>query len=162
MPSHFPFTEPAMIYPTLNAYLTVEDAARAIEFYREAFGATERFRLTDPSNGRIGHAEIEIEGGLLMLADENPEWGTRSPRTLGGSPCKLNLIVANADATFERAVAAGAVALMAPADMFYGFRNASVRDPSGHEWMIQHKLRDVSPAEMQAGWEKMLRTGEFA
>ncbi len=151
-----------MNYPPLNAYLTVDDATRAIAFYQTAFNATERFRLTDPSSGKIGHAELEIEGGLLMLADENPAWGNRSPRTLGGTPCKLNLMVPNADATFARAVAAGAHAAMPPTDMFYGFRNAAIRDPFGHEWMIQHKIKDVSPADMQAGWERMLKTGACA
>lgn len=151
-----------MNYPSFNPYLTVDDAARAISFYQAAFGATERYRLTDPSSGKIGHAELNLEDGLLMLADENPAWGNRSPKSLGGTACKLNLIVPDADATYANAIAAGAVGTMPPTDMFYGFRHAGVRDPFGHEWMIQHKIKDVSPADMQAGWEKMLNTGECA
>jgi PhnB protein len=144
-----------MTYPPLTAYLTVDGAAGAIAFYQAAFDATERYRLTDPRTGKIGHAELEIEGGLLMLADENPQFN-RSPRTLGGVSGKLSLMVADVDATFRRAVDAGAEPIMEPADMFYGFRNACVRDPAGHEWMIQHKIREVSPEDMQAAWEKML------
>lgn len=145
-----------MDYPNLNPYLTVDDTPKAIAFYKSAFDATERYRLTDPTSGKIGHAELEIEGMVLMLSEANPAWGTQSPHSLGGTSCKLNLMVADADTTFARAVRAGALATMPPTDMFYGYRNGSILDPFGHEWMIQHKIKDVSPAEMQAGWELML------
>lgn len=143
-------------YPPINAYLTVDGAGRAIDYYQSVFGAVERYRLVNPADGKIGHAELEIEGGVLMVADENPAWGPKSPKTLGGTPVSLNLMVTDADATFARAVAAGATGTMPPVDMFYGFRCATVIDPWGHSWMLQHKIREVPAAEMQAGWEQML------
>lgn len=143
-------------YPAFSPYLTVHDAAQAISFYQAAFGATERFRLTDKSTGKIGHAEILIQGNLVMLNDENPQWGNQSPVTLGGSPLTFCLLVDNADAALARAVAAGATVLMPAADQFYGFRSASVRDPFGHLWMLQHEIEKVSPEEMQKRWDAMI------
>lgn len=143
-------------YPPVTAYLTVKDGGKAIEFYKKAFGATERYRLTDSATGSIGHAELIIEGGLIMLSSENPAW-SKSPETLGGTPVRLCLMVKNADDTFAQAVAAGASATMPPADMFYGFRSASVRDPFGHEWLLQHEIEKVSPEEMQRRWDEMVK-----
>ncbi len=142
-------------YPTSSVYLNVRDAAKAIEFYQTGFGATERYRLTDTPTGRIVHAELEIEGGLVMLAEENPIWGNLSPAALGGTPVTLCLIVDNADLIFDRAVAAGATVKMPLADQFYGFRSGNLEDPFGHRWMIQHQLETVSPAEMQNRWDRM-------
>lgn len=147
-------------YPPMSPYLTVKDAAKAIAFYTAAFGATELFRLADASTGTIGHAEIMINGSHFMLADENPAWGNRSPLTLGGTAVKLCLMVENTDAAVERASAAGATIEMAPADMFYGFRCAALRDPFGHQWMIQHEIEKVSPEEMQRRWDAMIATGK--
>ena len=146
-------------YPPMSPYLTVKGASKAIEFYAAAFGATELYRLSDPKTGAIGHAEIMVNGSHLMLADENPAWGTKSPLTLSGTPVKLCLMVENTDATVERAQAAGATVEMPPTDVFYGFRCASVRDPFGHQWMIQHEIEKVSPEDMQTRWAALLAGG---
>src|ERR1700752_130124 len=121
-----------------------------IDFYKNVFGAVETMRLTKP-DGRIGHAELTINGAAVMLADEFPEMGFLSPRTLGGkrSPVSIHLYVENVDQVYQRALAAGATSLREPADQFYGERNAQVRDPSGHSWDISTHLEDVSPEELQ-------------
>lgn len=150
---------PSTDYPVFSSYLTVSDAAKAIVFYQAAFGATERFRLTDKTTGKVGHAEISIQGNLVMLADENPEWGNKSPSALGGSPVTFCLMVENADAALERAVAAGATVMMPAADQFYGFRSANVVDPFGHNWMLQHEIEKISPEEMQKRWDAMTAQG---
>ncbi len=147
---------PAPSYPPFSPYITVHNAAEAIAFYQKAFGATERFRLADESTGKIGHAELTLRGSLLMLSDENPAWN-KSPQTLGGTPVKFSLMVENADAAIATAVAAGATQLMPATDMFYGFRSGSVRDPFGHEWMLQHEIEKVSPEEMQKRWNTMIK-----
>jgi PhnB protein len=144
---------PSINYPPMSPYLTVKDASRAIAFYQTAFGATELYRLTDASTNTIGHAEIMINGSHFMLADENPAWGNKSPQTLGGTAVKLCLMVKNTDATVARASAAGATVEMPPGDMFYGFRCAALRDPFGHQWMIQHEIEKISPGEMQKRWD---------
>ncbi|MCF7786566.1 MAG: VOC family protein [Prosthecobacter sp.] len=141
-------------YPAFSPYITVQDAAKAIAFYQEAFGATERFRLVDASTGKVGHAELNLQGGLLMLSDENPAWN-KSPQTLGGTPVKFCLMVENADAAVAKAAAAGATVIMPAADMFYGFRTGSVSDPFGHLWLLQHEIEKVSPEEMQKRWDGM-------
>lgn len=142
-------------YPVFSPYLSVRDADQALAFYRTAFGATERFRLTDKKTGKVGHAELSIRGNLVMLSEENPQWGNKAPPTLGGTPVTFCLMVENTDEAFERAVKAGAKALMPPADQFYGFRSASVSDPFGHQWMLQHQTETVSPEEMQKRWDAM-------
>ena len=144
-----------LTYSSFSPYITVHDATQAIAFYHAAFGATERFRLADASSGKIGHAELDLQGSLLMLSDENPAWN-KSPQTLGGTPVKFCLMVENADAAIAKAVAAGATPLMPASDQFYGFRSGSVRDPFGHEWMLQHEIEKVSPEEMQKRWDAML------
>lgn len=142
-------------YPPLSPYLSVSDAANAIAFYKAAFGAVELLRLTNKSDGKIGHVELLVAGSLLMFAEENPQWGNKSPRTLGGTPVTFSLIVENADAALERAVAAGATVVMPPADQFYGFRSATILDPFGHQWMLQHQLERLSPDEMQKRWDAL-------
>ena len=149
---------PTTDYPVLSPYLSVRDAAQAIVFYKAAFGATERYRLTDKKSGKVVHAELLVHGSLIMLAEENPQWGNKSPATLGGTAVTFCLMVKNADTAFDRAVAAGASVLMPLADQFYGFRSGSVTDPFGHQWMLQHELEKVSPADMQKRWDAM--TGE--
>ncbi|MBX3425576.1 MAG: VOC family protein [Pirellulales bacterium] len=150
---------PPLNYPPMSPYLTVKDASKAIQFYQDAFGATELYRLTDASTGGVGHAEIMINGSHLMLADENPAWGNKSPLTLGGSAVDLCLMVQNADDAVERASAAGATVERPPADMFYGFRCAVISDPFGHKWLLQHEIEKVSPAEMQKRWDAMVGSG---
>lgn len=129
-------------------YLCIRDAARAIEFYKQAFGATESYRLTEPS-GKVGHAEIKIGQALIMLADEYPEHGNRSPQTIGGSPVNIHLYVEDADAMVSQAVAAGAKLLRPVQDEFYGDRAGKLEDPFGHVWFIATHKEDVSPEEMQ-------------
>jgi PhnB protein len=132
------------VYP----YLRVHSAAEAIEFYARAFGATELFRLTEPS-GRIGHAEIKIGPATIMLSDEYPEHGIRGPRTLGGTSFSLHLHVEAVDQAFAKAVDAGAEILRPLQDQFYGERSGTVRDPFGHEWLLGGHLETVTPEEMQ-------------
>lgn len=146
---------PSTEYPTVSPYLSVRNAAQAIAFYKAAFGATERFRLSDKASGNVGHAELLIEGSLVMLSEENPQWGNKAPPTLGGTPITFCVMVKNADAALARAVAAGATVLMPAADQFYGFRSGSVVDPYGHQWMLQHQIETVSPEEMQKRWDAM-------
>ena len=131
-------------YHTVTPYLIVRDAARAIEFYRQAFGATELMRMED-HNGNIGHAEIQIGNSRIMLADEFPEMGASSPQTLGGTPVSILLYVENADEVFDRAVAAGAAVTRPMEDKFYGDRSGSVQDPSGHAWHIATHTEDLTP-----------------
>lgn len=145
----------AVPYPPVIPHLAVDDAARAIGFYQTAFGATELYRLADSKSGKIGHAELALNGSVLMLADEFPGC-SKSPRTLGGTPLRFCLMVKSADAAFNRAVAAGATVVRPLNDEFYGYRCGTVRDPFGYEWMLQHEIEKVSPAEMQKRWDAMV------
>ena len=140
-------------YPPLSASLVVKDAEAAIDFYRRAFGATERYRLNDPSSGKVGHAELDVNGSMFMLGEENPQMN-KSPQTLGGTPVKFCLMVDDADAVFEQAIAAGATSQMPLANMFYGYRTGSLLDPFGHEWLIQTLIEEVAPEEMQRRWNE--------
>ncbi|QYK43343.1 MAG: VOC family protein [Paracoccaceae bacterium] len=139
--------------PLLVPYLVVRDGRGAMAFYTAAFGAVEDFRMTDPGDGRIGHAEMTIGESRLMLADEYPDFGAVSPDTIGGTPVTLHLAVADCDAVAARAVAAGAVLLRAPADQSFGERTATLADPYGHRWMLAQAIETVTPAEMQRRWE---------
>ncbi len=147
-------TEPTE-YPSFSPYLSVQDADRAITFYKEAFGAVEQMRLTDKTTGKVVHAEFLIQGSLVMLSEENLEWGNKSPQTLGGTPVTFCLIIDDADAACERAVAAGATVLIPVADQFYGFRSGRVSDPFGHQWMVQHEIEKMSLEDMQKRWDAM-------
>ena len=140
-------------YPAVIPYLTASNAGKAIEFYKKAFGATERYRLTSP-DGKVGHAEIAIQGQVVMVADEFPGMNT-SPTTLGGSATTFVLMVPNADAAYNKAVAAGAEGVMPPNDAFYGYRMGLVKDPAGHKWMVQHEIEKVPHDEMQKRWDAM-------
>lgn len=138
----------------LTAYLIVRDAAKAIAFYRKAFGAKEVFRLTEPQ-GKIGHAELRIGDSLLMLADEYPDFGALSPAAIGGSPVSIHLYVEDVDRVVETAAAAGATILRAVKDEFYGDRAGMIVDPFGHKWHVATHKEDVSPQEMQRRWGAM-------
>ncbi len=134
---------------TVTPYLCVDDAAAAIEFYKTAFGATETARLPD-SKGKIGHAEINIDGASIYISDEYPEIGVLSPRSIGGSPVLLVLNVPDVDALFNRAVSAGAQVDRPLADAFDGaMRNGKLIDPFGHRWMILTMRESVMPKEAQ-------------
>jgi len=135
-------------YGAVTPYLIVDGAARAIEFYKQAFGAEEIFRM-ESSGGRVGHAEIKIGDSHLMLADEHPEMGARGPRSFGGSPISLALYVEDVDATVNRAVEAGAKLTRPVANQFYGDRTGGVEDPFGHAWYVATHVEDVSEEEMK-------------
>jgi len=133
---------------TVTPYLAIKNAAKALEFYKEAFGAIESYRLMLP-DGRIGHAEIRLGDSLVMLADEFPEFGGTAPETLGGSPVNIHLYVEDVDAFFRRAVAAGARERKAVMDQFYGDRSGQLEDPFGHLWWVATRKEDIGPEEMQ-------------
>jgi PhnB protein len=141
---------------SLAPYLYVQGAARAMEFYSRAFGARELFRMPGP-NGTVDHAEMQIGDSVLMLSDENPKQGTGSPERFKGSPASVFLYVADVDAVFAAAIAAGAKAQMAPTDMFWGDRFSGVTDPFGHQWSIATHVEEVSPAEMKARFAEMAK-----
>lgn len=133
---------------TATPYLMVKGAAKAIEFYKRVFGAVEVMRLSGP-DGKVAHAEIRIGDSMLMLADESPDWGNRSPETLGGTPVFIALYLPDVDAVAARAVEAGAKILIPVADQFYGDRMGRLADPFGHIWLVATHKEDVSAEEMQ-------------
>ena len=135
-------------YAGITPYLTVKGAAEAIDFYKKAFGAIEMMRLANP-DGTLGHAEIKIGNALVMLADEYPDYGNLSPKTLGGSSVRLHMYVEDVDAFFEKAVAAGAKVLIPVADQFYGDRSGRLEDPFGHVWLVSTHTEDLTPDEME-------------
>ena len=135
-------------YHSVTPYLCVKGAAQAIEFYKKAFLATERMRIAQP-DGRVGHAELQVGDLVIMLSDEFPEIGARSPQSLGGSPVSIHLYVEDADAIFSQAVAAGAKIKRPIADQFYGDRLGGVEDPFGHNWWISTHKEDLSPQEIE-------------
>lgn len=144
---------PPPIAQSVTAHLIARDAAAALDFYRRAFGAHELYRLTEPS-GKVGHAEFEIGNTRLMIADEYPNFGALSATAIGGSPVKLLLYVPDADAAFRQALAAGATELRPVQDQFYGDRSGMVIDPFGFTWSIATHIKDVSPEDMQAQFNK--------
>ena len=141
-------------YNAVMPYLRVKGAAAAIEFYKAAFGAKEKFHLT--MGDRIGHAELWFGDCLVMLSDEFPDMGIVGPKTLGGTPFAMTLYVANVDKAVEKATAAGAKVIQPPEDQFYGDRTARLEDPFGHGWSIQSRIEDVSPKQMQKRLDAMM------
>jgi PhnB protein len=137
---------------SLTPYFIVKNAREAIDFYRRAFDAEELFRMIDPHDGRIGHAELKIGESTVMIADEYPDFGALSPDTIGGSPVTFHLATGSVDADLAQAVGAGAVILRAAAKQGYGERVAMIVDPFGHRWMLSQKLENVEPEEMQRRW----------
>lgn len=144
---------------TLRAHATVHDAKAAIAFYVKAFGAVELFRLVEPA-GRVGHAEVRIGDSVLMLNDEYPDFGAKSPATVGGSPVAFHIQVPDVDAAVDRAVKAGATVVRPVQDEFYGDRMGMVACPFGYRWSLATPKEQVSPAEMQKRWTKMLEGGK--
>lgn len=138
------------------SYLRVKNAPEAIAFYERAFGAKEKFRLTEPS-GRVGHAELLFGHAVVMLSDEFPEYGIVGPTGDGRAASSVHLHVDDCDATIRDAVAAGATLLREARDQFYGERSGAVRDPFGHEWLIGHELEALSPDEMQRRYTALLQ-----
>jgi len=135
-------------YHTLTAYLAVDDAAAAIDFYGRAFGAKERVRMSGPGDS-VMHAELEIGDSLLMLSDPFPQASTKPPKELGGTSASIFMYVEDIDSMYKQAMDAGASSLMEPDDMFWGDRFGSVQDPFGHSWTIATHVEDVSPEEME-------------
>lgn len=134
-------------YHAVTPYLIVSGAAQALDFYKLAFNAEERMRLQGP-DGKIGHAEIQIGDSVVMLADEFPQMGARSPQSIGGTPVGLCVYVENVDARFQQAVAAGAKIERPLQDQFYGDRSGTVIDPFGHKWTLATHIEDVEPEEI--------------
>ena len=135
-------------YHTLTSYLVVNDANRAIEFYKQAFGAEEVVKMAGPG-GKIGHAELRIGDSVVMLSDEIPGGSGKSPLSLGGSSASLFMYVEDVDAVFNQAVKAGAKADAAPENMFWGDRFGRLTDPFGHPWGVATHIEDVAPEEMK-------------
>lgn len=148
-------------YPTVTPALTVHDAARMIEFYKEAFGAEERYRMPTPDGKGIAHAEMKIGDSVFMLGEEMPGDEGGSPQTLGGTPVGFYIYVKDVDDAFDRAVAAGAAIKHPVEDMFWGDRVGTVADPSGHTWMLATHVEEVSPEDLERrgreAYEKMLQ-----
>jgi PhnB protein len=148
--------EIVMAIHELFTYLCVKDAGKAIGFYKKAFGATEKFRLTEPS-GRIGHAELLFGDATLMLADEFPEMGFHAPAADRPRTFVIHLHVDDADAMIAQAVSAGAKLVRPAQDQFYGERSGTVRDPFGYDWMLGHSIEQVEPAEMQRRYDELMK-----
>jgi PhnB protein len=138
----------------VTPHLVVAGAAQAIDWYKKAFGATEEMRMPGP-DGRLMHACIRINGAAVFLVDEMQEWGAVGPKSLKGSPVTIHLMVEDADATFDRAVKAGATVTMPLADQFWGDRYGCLDDPYGHKWSVATHVRDVTPAEIQQAMKEM-------
>lgn len=135
-------------YHTITPYLVVRNAAAAIDFYKAAFGATEAFRMADPS-GKVHHAELRIGDSPVMLTDEWPDMGARGPESFGGTPVSLYLYVTDVDALAAQALAAGARQLRPVQDQFYGDRTGTFADPFGHTWHIATHKEDMSEEELR-------------
>ncbi len=142
-------------YHTLTPSITVRDAARAIEFYKKAFGAVEKGVMKGP-DGKVMHAELRIGDSLFMLADEFPEFGSLSPQSVGGSGSGLHIYVEDVDSAFDRAIGAGGVVEMPVADMFWGDRFGKLVDPFGHKWSIATHTRDMSMEEIEEAQEEFM------
>jgi PhnB protein len=147
-------TKPAKPSWNLTPYIIVKSADAAIAFYKKILGAKEKYRLTDPQ-GHVGHAELRIGEGQLFLADESPAFGAFAPPTIGGSPVRLHLYVADVDRVIKEAAAAGATVLRPAADQFYGDRSGMIADPFGHQWYLATRGKMVSPSVMQKRYAAM-------
>src|ERR1035438_1014131 len=142
-------------YNTVTPYLVIKGAAKAIEYYKNVFGATVVVRMDGP-DGKVGHAELQIGDSRIMLADENPQMGNRSAESIGASPVSLYVYLPDCDTVVERAAAEGAKILKPVADQFYGDRSGFIQDPFGHLWGVATHVEDVSPAEMKERMKKMM------
>lgn len=134
-------------YRSVTPHIVIRDAAKAIEFYKKAFNAEENYRMPGPG-GKLMHAEIRIGDSIVMLADEMPDMGSKSPQALGGTPGGLMIYTKDVDAMFQQAVKAGATVEMPVSNMFWGDRYGKLRDPFGHSWAIATHVEDVPPEEM--------------
>ena len=138
---------------SVTPHLVCAGAAEAIDFYKKAFGATEVARLPGP-DGKLMHGAVRIEGSVVMLVDENPQWGAFGPKALKGSPVTIHVYVTDVDAFVARAVKAGAKAIMPIDDMFWGDRYGIIEDPFGHHWSVATHVRDVKPEDLSEAMRK--------
>ncbi len=145
-------------YRTATPYLIIDGAAKALDFYKRIFGAVEKMRMPSPG-GKVGHAEITIGDSIIMLADEHPEIGARSPRAFGGSGVGIMLYVDDVDVTVKNAVAEGAKLVQKVEDKFYGDRTGTIEDPWGHTWHVGTHKEDVSEDEMKRRMASMAKAG---
>lgn len=143
-------------YHSVTPYIICRGAAAAIEFYKQAFGATELMRLPGPG-GVVAHAEVKIGNSPIMLADEHPEMGAKSPQAFGGSPVGLMIYVEDVDTIFQQAVAAGATVERPLQNQFYGDRSGTIVDPFGHKWTIATHIEDVAPEEIDRRLATMMQ-----
>jgi PhnB protein len=143
-------------YEGATPYLIIKGATKALDFYKNGFGALEEMRVPGPA-GTIGHAEIKIGGARIMLADEFPEMGAKSPQTIGGSPVSIMIYVEDVDSFFKRAVNAGAKVVTPVENKFYGDRSATLHDPFGHQWHFATHVEDVPPEEMAKRAEAFMK-----
>jgi PhnB protein len=143
-------------FHSITPYLYIKGAAKALDFYKQAFGAVELMRMEMPGGG-IGHAEIKIGDSPIMLADEFPDMGVRSPQTLGGNGSSILIYCEDVDSRFAQAVAAGAKEVRPLKDQFYGDRSGTIEDPFGHQWTIATHKEDVTPEECARRHEEMMK-----
>jgi PhnB protein len=135
-------------YNVVTPVLVVKDAARAIDFYKSAFGAKERMRMAGPG-GAVVHAELTIGDQMIMLGPESPQSGDKDPQALGGSPVRIHLYVSDVDSTVKQATSAGAKVVVPVSNQFYGDRSGRIQDPFGHLWIVSSHVEDVAPEEME-------------
>lgn len=141
-------------YHSVTPYLIVDNAAKALDFYRNALNATELLRLPIPGEGqKIGHAEIRIGDSQVMLSDESPSMDARSPKSLGGTPASFMIYVDDVDRAFDQAIKAGARPLRPVENQFWGDRTGTVVDPFGHKWTLGTHIEDVPPDQLQKRME---------
>jgi uncharacterized glyoxalase superfamily protein PhnB len=148
-------------YHTLTPYLTVRDAIRAIQFYKDAFGAEEIGVMKGP-DGKVMHAEIRIGDSLVMLGDESPQFGALSPLSIGGSGMGLHVYVEDVDSAFDRAIRAGGTVEMPVTDMFWGDRYGKLTDPFGHKWSIATRKRNMTSEEIEQGQKEFMKQMQSA
>ena len=138
-------------YNSLMPTLMFKDSRKAIDFYKRAFGAQERFLMPGPDGRGVMHAEIAIGGSVIMMGDENPQFPCKSAESIGGSPVNFYVYLENVDEAFRQAVAAGAEGVMPVEEMFWGDRAGTVKDPFGYSWTLATRTRNLTPAEIEAG-----------
>lgn len=142
-------------YPRVSPYLVAKDADKAIDFCKDLFGAVEKMRLVDP-NGKVCHAELEINDSLIMLADEFPEMGFAGPEKFGGSPISMNIYVEDCDKVFSRALELGSEEVRPHTTQFYGDRSGMIKDPFGHTWNISTHVEEVTPEEVEKRFKEFM------
>lgn len=144
-------------YSSITPYLAIKDAGKAIDFYKQVFGATERMRFADPQSGQVHHAELQIGDSVIMLAEEHPQMDFFAPKNNSRPPVGIHLYVEHVDKVFEKAVNAGAKVIRPLADQFFGDRSGMVQDPYGHVWNISTHVEDVTPEEMTRRQQELMK-----